>query len=75
MTYVTRKIRYLISKDSPMIHILSWMNPIRRIDTYFFMVNFKLYSYLRLCLPKGLFLVGLPVNILKALLLSEILSR
>ena len=33
-----------------------------------------LFSHLRLGLPKGLFPVGLPVNILKALLLSSILA-
>ena len=42
--------------------------PIPRIDTYLFKV------YLRLGLPKGLFLVGLSVNILKALLFYTILT-
>ena len=47
-------------KVSPIIPILSRINPIPRIDTYLFKV------YLRLGLPKGLFPVGLPVKILKA---------
>ena len=50
------------------------INPIPRIDTYLFEVHSNISSHLRLGLPKGLFPVGLPVNILKALLLSSILA-
>ena len=50
------------------------INPIPRTDTHFFNIRFKLYSHLRLGLPKGLFPVGLPVKILKALLPPSILA-
>ena len=46
-------------------------NPIPRIDTYLFKVHTNI---VRLGLPKGLFPVGLPVKILKALLPSSILA-
>ena len=59
-------------KGSPIIPILSRVNPIPRIDTYFFKINSNIV--LRLGLPKGLFPVGLPVKILKALLPSSILD-
>ena len=43
------------------------------IDTYFFKI-LLMSSDLRLGLPKGLFPVGVPTYILKALLLSSILT-
>ena len=43
---------------------LTQINPIPRIDTYFF----KIHSNIVLGLPKGLFPVDLAVKILKALL-------
>ena len=49
--------------------ILSRINPVTRIDAILI-----LSSLLRLGLPKGLFPVGLPVKILKALLPSSILA-
>ena len=58
-----------IHKGSPIIPILIRINPIARTDTILI-----LYSYLRLELPKGLFPVGLPDKILKALLPSSILA-
>ena len=57
------EVQCRIHKDSPIIPILSRINPISRIDTYFF----KIHS-------KDLFPVGLPVKILKALLPSCILA-
>ena len=59
------------SQGSPITHILSRINVISRIDTYSFKIHF-MASHLRLGLPKGLFSVGVPVNILKALLPSSI---
>jgi hypothetical protein len=69
--YGTRRCR--IHKSSPVIPILSKINPISRIDTYLrsFLI---LYSHLRLGLPKGLFPAGMPVEILKALLPSSVLA-
>ena len=43
-------------------------------NTYLFKVHSNIVFHLRLGLPKGLFPVGLPVNILKALLPSSILA-
>ena len=57
MAYGTRRF-----KGSPIIPILSRMNPIPRIDIYFF----KFHSNIVLP-PKGLFPVGLSVKIFKAL--------
>ena len=42
--------------------------------TYLFKVHSNIYLHLRRGLPKGLFPVGLPVKILKALLPSSILA-
>ena len=44
------------SQGLPIIPILSSINPIPRIESYLF----KVYS--NIVLPKGLFPVGLPVN-------------
>ena len=62
-----------IHKGSPIIPILSRINPIPRIDTYFCKVHCNIALTYMLGLPKGLFPVGLPVNILKTLLPSSIL--
>ena len=58
------------------IPILSRINQIPRIDTYGISSRsiLILSSHLRLGLPNGLFPVGLPVQILKALLHSSILA-
>ena len=60
-----------IHKGSPIIPILSRINLIPRIDTYLS----KVHSNIVLpSTPTGHFPVGLPVKILKALLLSCILA-
>ena len=74
MAYGTRRSNAKVHKGSPIIPILSRINPIPRIDSYFFKVILILSSHLRLDLPKGLFRVGLPVKILKDLLPSSILA-
>ena len=51
-----------------MLPILSRINPIPRIDIYFFQ------AHSHIVLPKDLFPVDLPVKILKALLPSSILA-
>ena len=63
-----------IQKGSPIVPILSRINPIPHIDSYFLKVLLILSFHLRIGLPKGLFPVGLPDKILKALLPSFILS-
>jgi hypothetical protein len=55
-------------KVSPIVPILSRINHIPRIDTYFFKIILILSYHLHLGLPKGLFLVDVPVKILEALL-------
>jgi hypothetical protein len=64
-----------IHKGSPIIPILSQINLIPRIDTYFFMIHSNIVSHLCLGLPKGLFPVSVPAKILKALLPSSILTK
>ena len=62
-------------KDSPIIPILTRINPIPRIDSLpISLRSILILSYLRLGLPKGLFPVGVPVKILKAPLPSSILA-
>ena len=62
------EVQCRIHEGSLIIPILSRINPIPRIDTYLFKVHSNIV------LPKGLFPVGLPVKILKALLSSSILA-
>ena len=61
-------------KGSPIIHILSRINPIPQIDIQFckFHSNIVLPSMFRP--SKDLFPIGLPVNILKALQSSSTLA-
>ena len=68
------EVQCRIHKGSSIIPILSGIIPIPRIDTYLQRSILILCSHLRLGYPKGLFPVGLPFKILKALLLSSILA-
>ena len=68
------EVQCRIHKGSPIIPILSRINPIPRIDTISARFILILSSHLHLGLPKGLFPVDLPVKILKALLPSSILA-
>ena len=68
------EVQCRIQKGPPIIPILSRINQIPRINTYFFQIHSNLSSHLRLGLPKGLFPVGVSVNIYKALLPSSILA-
>ena len=54
--------------------IPSQINPFPRIVTYFLNIILILSSHLHLGFPKGLFLVGFPVNILKDLLSYSFLT-
>ena len=54
------------------IPVLSQINPIPRIDTYFFKVHSNIAPHLHLSLPKGLFPVGIPVKILKTFWLRDL---
>ena len=56
------EIQYHIHKGFPETPILSQINPVTHIDTYFFKIQEGLG------LPKGLFPVGLSVKIFKVLL-------
>jgi hypothetical protein len=68
------EVQSRIHKGSPIIPILNQINPIPRIDTYFFKIRSNIVITNRLDLPKGLFPVGASVKILKALLPSSILA-
>ena len=67
------EVQCLIHKVTPIISILSRINPIHYIRTYFFKVdsNIALSTMPR---PRGLFPIDLPINILKALLPSSVLD-
>ena len=69
MAYGTR-----IHKGSPIISILSWINPILVLIHISLKSILILSSHQRLDLPKGIFPVGVPVKILKELLPSSILA-
>ena len=72
MAYGTRSSMH-IHKDPLIIPILSRINPIPGIDTYLRSILI-LSIHLRLGLPKGIFPAGVPVKILKTLLLFFILA-
>ena len=62
------------SQGSPIIPILSQINPIPRIETYFFKIHYNIFLHLCLGLPKGLSPAGVTVKILKTFLTSCILA-
>jgi hypothetical protein len=68
------EVQCRIHKGSPIIAILSRINPILRIDTYIFKVHSNIVLPSTPRPPKGSFPVGLSFNILKALLLASILA-
>ena len=69
------RVQCRIHNGSPIIPILSRINPIPRIDTYLFKVHSNIVlPSAPIDLPKGPFPVDLPVKILKALLPSSILA-
>ena len=53
---------------------LNQMNPIPRVDNYFFKIHSNIVLPSALGLPRGLFSVGLPIKMLKTLLTSSILA-
>ena len=61
------EVQCRIHKGSPIIPILSRINPFPRIDTYFFKVHTNTSYFPHNCLPEGLFSVGLTNKILKTL--------
>ena len=60
------EVQCRIHKGSPIIPILSRINPIPRIDTYFFKVHSNIVFPSSLGLPNSLFPVRLPAKIFKA---------
>ena len=69
MIHETRRFNGEFIKGSPIIPILSRIKPFPRGDNRSLIVLPSILG-----LPKGLFPVGLPVTILKELLLSSILA-
>ena len=53
---------------------MSQINLIPHIDTYFFNIHSNIGSHIFLGSPRGLVFIGLPINILKALLPFHILA-
>ena len=74
MAYGIRRDQCRIHKSSPIILILSLINSNIRLTTISLRSIIRVPSYLRLVLPRGLFLVGLPFNILKTRVHSSILA-
>ena len=68
------KVQCRIHKGSPKISILNRINPIPRIDTYFFKIHLMLFYHLGLGLLKSFFSVSLPVTILKTHITSSNLA-
>ena len=66
------EVQYRIHKSFPIIPILSQINPVPRMDTYFFKIHYNIALPSTLSLPKVP--VGVPVKILKAFLPSSILA-
>ena len=68
MVYGSQRFNASFTKGSPIIPILNRINQIPRIDTYLFNINSSIVLQLSLVLPKGIFLEGLFVKILKVLI-------
>jgi hypothetical protein len=66
------EVQCRIHKGSPIIPIRSQINPIPRIDIYFFKVHSNIVLHLRLGLTKGLFPVGLPVLVSRNYLICKV---
>ena len=60
-----------IHRGSPIISILSRINPILRIDTYFIKIHSNIVYHLHLGLSRDLFPVVLTLKVLKTLLASS----
>jgi hypothetical protein len=66
------KVHDLIHKNLPPAHILSQINPVQNIPSYFLRTTLILSSYLFLCLPNCLFSTSLPVKTVYAFRFSII---
>jgi hypothetical protein len=51
------KIHNGVYKNSPLVSILSQINPVHTTPSYFSKIHFISYSYFRLGLPSGLYLL------------------
>jgi hypothetical protein len=57
-------------KSSPMVPILSQINPVHTTPFYFSTIHFNIIIHLRLYLPIGLFNSGFPTKTLYAFILA-----
>jgi hypothetical protein len=66
------EVHYRVHKSSPLVPILSQIDPIHTIPSYLSKIHLILSTHLRLGLPSGLVPSGFPTNILYAFLFSPI---
>jgi hypothetical protein len=66
------KVHYRVQKSPPLVPILSEINLIHIIPSYFSKIHFNIVTHLRLGLPSGLFHSRFSTNILYAFLFSPI---
>jgi hypothetical protein len=66
------KVHYRVHKSSPLVPILSQIDPIHTIPSYLSKNHFNMVTHLRLGLPSGLFPSVFPTNILYVFLFSQI---
>jgi hypothetical protein len=59
------KVHYRVHRSSPLVPIVSQINPVHTTPSYLSKIHFNIPNHLRLVLPSGLFPSGLPTNILQ----------
>jgi hypothetical protein len=60
--FCTEKFIIVITRQIPLVPILSQMNPVHNLEFLFFTNHFNIIPHLRLCLPSGFFPSGNPTE-------------